>query len=173
MPLWRLLHIKAPRGALRYIEFLPLIAFIAIGVYLTRPKSAEVTVSEFKPIELKPFKLVNPGPFAPGESIVIENGLCNKSEMDTSLDITLGLQRGGADPVIDPQQVKLFDTVSYPIRAKTCLADSGPRLVKLPDNLTTGRWRLYAIIVARGKSSLEMQRETILSADFNVQPRGP
>lgn len=174
MPLWKLLHVPAPKGALRYIEFIPLILFIILGVYLTRPKEDTVKAPEFRPIELKQLRLIYNGPFLVGQSIAIENGLCNRSDMDLSLDLTLGFQRGAGDPVLDPQRRILFDTLSYPIRSKACIGgsnDFGPRLVKIPEDMLPGTWRLYAIVIARGKSSLEMQRETVISQDFEIRPR--
>lgn len=171
MPLWRLFHLTPPKGAWRLVEFLPLIIFIAVGIYVTRPKSSEVTQPEYRPIVVSSLTVFGDGPFIAGGFVTIQNGICNKSSNDIVLEISLGFQLQDTDPVISGSGATepVYNAIQYPIKAKSCLADEKPYILKIPDTIKEGNWRIYAIVLARGKLALEMQRETLISKNFHIK----
>lgn len=170
MPLWKLMRIKPPHGLWRLIEFVPLILFIVAGVYLTRPKDTSVTTAEFKPVKIQTLKVLGSGTYPQGMFLTIENGICNKSENDLTLEISLGFQRDAVDPVITghDSSIPIYNSLIYPIKASSCVGADKPFILKIPDTIPPDKWRIFSIVIARGKTSLEMQRETLISDSFVI-----
>jgi hypothetical protein len=179
MPLWKLLHLPAPKGLLRLVEFVPVVLGVAI-LFFVLSSNVEESDSDltpipvalapvFAPLDVEALRL-EPMVLRRGQTATLHNGICNHSETSITATIYLGAQEVDKDPLV-ARTIDLIGRDSPEGRQRRTV-DPGcigrePLTSSLPDSFTPGKWRLTLRVIAVGPRG-EMQNIVSTSPTFWV-----
>lgn len=136
-----------------------LIWLISLGLEALQPEP------DFEPIRILPL-VIEPNVAEVGETVHLNNGVCNDSNDILEVQITLFAQEVTPDPIIMGRTVSLVDPPRTRAVLPGCFGEEGfdgP----IPESLRNGTWRLVATIDVEGPNG-EEQSAVGVSEPFMV-----
>lgn len=179
MPLWKLLHLPAPRGLIRLVEFVPVVIGAALLLFVLSSNAEEsdsdvtpipvALAPAFAPLEVEALRL-EPMLLRVGQTTTLYNGLCNHSDASVTAAIYLGAQEAEKDPLI-ARTIDLIGRDSPEGRQRRAVEPGcigrEPIEAPLPNSFTPGKWRLTLHVIAVGPRG-QMQDIVTTSPTFWV-----
>jgi hypothetical protein len=135
---------------------------------------SETNPTSFNPVETKPIRLLTPGPYTVGQTITIQNGVCNTTKETLQATTIIGFIETRVDRLLARNVVLRPDptgsTAGTPLPRPLVSGCTGtdPVTGPLPLNLPPGHWQLYVIVNVMGGQAGQMQRINLISDEFEV-----